>query len=559
MKTSLLKILFAVVTALMLTGVLYAAPVNVGVVETAAETTEATEYFTSLGAVADTVALTGDGTAENPYVISSPEEFNYVSSCVSANAVGYSESNYVLGGNIDFTGVAFEPIGTSTYPFKGTIDGNGYKLCGIEVSDKERFGVIGTFQSGCVKNLCVDYGEQSITTSSMAMFGGIAAYVYSSSSTASARIENCCVHGDLEFTSSRLLNAGGVAGKLYAKTSDISFENCASYCNISVDSSKDVYAGGFAAHCSTSSGKNYTFKNCIAYSNVCVDTTSAYGHAGVFSAYANKDESGWTDWYGVLEGETYSFENSVAVGNAVASSSTKSYAGGFVSRVNGSDVTFNGCIKSKDATVSATTVSDNAQECSAENISNGLFLSENHLFDFENMWYTSKDGIHFVRANVRQYGAPITKNTVSLRVDSFKGIRFSSTVNTFMRDYAAEYGFIIALADDLDTKELTFDYDGTFVYGAAFNPVQSLDKIFSYTEDELVFTAVLLGVPEEHYTTGITARPYLKYVFDGQEKIIYGSSVTTNMSEVAQSVKNSDIYENLSDEEKQTIEKIISA
>ena len=62
----------------------------------------------------------GDGSAGNPYVVSTPNELQLVHL--------YLVCNFVLGNDIDLSGIDFSPIGTSTTPFDATFDGNNHQI-----------------------------------------------------------------------------------------------------------------------------------------------------------------------------------------------------------------------------------------------------------------------------------------------------------------------------------------------------------------------------------------------------------------------------------------------
>ncbi len=69
------------------------------------------------------VALSGEGTTQNPFVISTAEELNEVRNNLTAC--------YVLNNDIDLSGVEFLPIGNNTAPFSGVFNGNGKKITGL--------------------------------------------------------------------------------------------------------------------------------------------------------------------------------------------------------------------------------------------------------------------------------------------------------------------------------------------------------------------------------------------------------------------------------------------
>ncbi|MEW9122733.1 MAG: stalk domain-containing protein [Thermotaleaceae bacterium] len=133
----------------------------------------------------------GDGTAKNPYIIRTEEQLRAFA--VSLNeAVDYSGLYIKLAGDIDVSSEDWIPIGQGKYPFRGTFDGDGYRIKGLKYGSKENvkdatkdiyvalFGVIGT--NGFVENLgLVDVsiyntGKNSLNSAAVAGYlegGGI--------------------------------------------------------------------------------------------------------------------------------------------------------------------------------------------------------------------------------------------------------------------------------------------------------------------------------------------------------------------------------------------------
>ena len=62
----------------------------------------------------------GDGSSGNPYVVSTVDELQLVHA--------YTTCNFVLGSNLDLTGVTFPPIGNTTYSFSASFDGGGHSV-----------------------------------------------------------------------------------------------------------------------------------------------------------------------------------------------------------------------------------------------------------------------------------------------------------------------------------------------------------------------------------------------------------------------------------------------
>ena len=92
-------------------------------------------------------ALTGSGTEESPYVISTASELQAIGDDLDAH--------YELGENINLYRLDFEPIGNEwDGPFTGTLDGKGFTISNMNVTspDLKYTGLFG-YLEGTVCNL----------------------------------------------------------------------------------------------------------------------------------------------------------------------------------------------------------------------------------------------------------------------------------------------------------------------------------------------------------------------------------------------------------------------
>ena len=91
----------------------------------------------------------GEGTAENPYRISTAEDLTMFSTFVNA---GYHKDAYfMLTADIDMSGVDYKPADE----FNGTFDGMGYKISRLTISmdTSDTIGLVGYLNGGTIKNL----------------------------------------------------------------------------------------------------------------------------------------------------------------------------------------------------------------------------------------------------------------------------------------------------------------------------------------------------------------------------------------------------------------------
>jgi len=222
------------------------------------------------GALTDTITVTqlelvtlsGDGSSTNPYIICSPQQLDAVRD--EPNAY------YQLCGNIDLTaylatggegyakwGVnGWMPIGDSTTPFTGTIDGAGYTISGLRISraGTNEIGLFGVlFNSGAIKNLTLNISN-NITNSTGTYVGGLVGRLSGTST-----ISKCSVTGSGTISGGSYI--GGVAGQ-------INNASIVTKCYSSVNISGSNSVGGIAGWVGEAGRGNGTITNCYATGSV---------------------------------------------------------------------------------------------------------------------------------------------------------------------------------------------------------------------------------------------------------------------------------------------------
>lgn len=217
--------------------------------------------------------LQGAGTAEDPYRITTPQEWNALASFMSKTANNLQGEYVAVMNDIDFTGVAegITPLGNDgVTPFDGNFDGKGFAVKGYSYKTKEDgegalFGTIGA--EGVVSNL-TSAGEISgglggpKGTTKLGHVGGFVGRLYGKLvnvtntgkvkgiATYNAGVAGFVQQGAVldgvknygEITSSAAYVAG-VAAYVYE---DAEFNKCVNYGNIS-SSVAAGYAAGIAA------------------------------------------------------------------------------------------------------------------------------------------------------------------------------------------------------------------------------------------------------------------------------------------------------------------------
>lgn len=113
----------------------------------------------------------GDGSAANPYLISTAADLQLLST--RASDAAYADKHYRQVANIDMTGVAIAPIGSyvdntdytatttvlniTTQPFKGVYDGGNYSISGLAINNTETVacGLFGYTEGATLKNITI--------------------------------------------------------------------------------------------------------------------------------------------------------------------------------------------------------------------------------------------------------------------------------------------------------------------------------------------------------------------------------------------------------------------
>ena len=142
-------------------------------------------------------AQTGSGTADSPYLISTPAQLQAMNSNVSAY--------YKLTADINLNGMDFTPIGNAdSGAFSGDFDGAGYTISGLSVFSGKYSGLFGC-NEGVIHDVILDdiyvYGSRYI--------GGVVGY-----NAQTGTIRNCRVNGGEVRSDGGLkeIYAGGICG-----------------------------------------------------------------------------------------------------------------------------------------------------------------------------------------------------------------------------------------------------------------------------------------------------------------------------------------------------------
>lgn len=236
----------------------------------------------------ETVAtgLSGEGSEESPYRISSPEELAWLGA--SSQTSDYAGKYILLCASLDmgnfnlYVEGASKMIGSSTKPFAGTFDGNGYTVSGVKVSGgkSEGAGLFGYLKGATVRNLRI--ADSSVGTAYDVNAGGIAAQAVNST------IEGCVV---TDTTVTGELYIGGIVGQATGTT----IRNCINRADVAdggvSTSAANVIAGGILGYSPDGVGGN-TIDYCANYGSVSIKPQKgSILSAGGIIGYITKGDS----------------------------------------------------------------------------------------------------------------------------------------------------------------------------------------------------------------------------------------------------------------------------
>ncbi len=298
--------------------------------------------------------LDGDGTADNPYLISNAAEFIYVRETLLHTEAG-AAACYKMTADIAFNTSTYgtsdshymTPAPGSQKTFTGTFDGNGhtiYNLYSYKVANRiALFYEIGV--GGVVKNMTLDGVRFVSTNSSTGSAAAIACSWYSDKDTMMGTISNICVkNASLEahyiggisvtaddgsviencqvegLTATKAIRVGGI---VYRADGGCLIENCT--VGGTLGNTTDTFsAGGIISlpGYSSGSGKKITIRSCTNNATIYAKTAAA----GVIGLAQNQEQPSGSG----LKNNAFAISDCVNNGDIT---SAGAYAGGMISQV----------------------------------------------------------------------------------------------------------------------------------------------------------------------------------------------------------------------------------
>lgn len=161
----------------------------------------------------------GDGTANSPYQISTPEQFARMNFLLRTDYSNYGRAYYKIVAPIDLKihdgqNMVWPAMGTSSNPFAGNFDGGGQRITGLNIVANDNACGLFAYSSGVIKNVII-LESKIENVSCDSNIGGIVG------KSTGGEVSSCYV--DMEINASGKVYVGGVVGNNEAILNKIQF------------------------------------------------------------------------------------------------------------------------------------------------------------------------------------------------------------------------------------------------------------------------------------------------------------------------------------------------
>ena len=244
---------------------------------------------------------TGDGTKDNPYIISDGKGLDELRECVNTSGIDFGPDAshpdgyfFKLDADITYNGSSvnnYIAIGDPTHPFKGNFDGDGHVISGININkaNESYQGFFGYAVGGTIKNIVV---EHSIICNNGGDYAGAVVGCCIGGTVSGCRVYDTTVYCDGN-------HHGAVVGN-NAATLEC---NCYFACTVSGQVGQNVYTLGLGTGI-TASAPTITYNNTKYYIQEAQVTLTAPFGKGLDVITVTKDADNSDVTASVLSGTT---------------------------------------------------------------------------------------------------------------------------------------------------------------------------------------------------------------------------------------------------------------
>ena len=226
-------------------------------------------------------ALTGEGTAEKPYLIATAADLAFLAKTVNEGEA-YVGKYFTQTADIDLGNKEWTPIGTTAKPFKGVYDGCNKNITGLYITNNAN-NALGLF--GAVFPDFVEVGIANVNLKGAividnpsvdAGMGGLVGWGYKDSNNLaenSLNIINCVVDVDITMTNcTKQPRLGGVMGYMFTgRIENVEYKGTINYTGATGNSR----VGGIIGQ-----GNRFAATNCVNNGEINVEHTKAGANVG---------------------------------------------------------------------------------------------------------------------------------------------------------------------------------------------------------------------------------------------------------------------------------------
>jgi len=301
--------------------------------------------LTFVSAQAQVTSLTGTGTSNDPYLIGTTDELVFMRAQVNTGVTGYPAAYYKLTSNVDLSTYAdWSSIGSTTYPFSGTFDGNGNKIIHLKTgtsgtpTSTGNPGLFAVVTDAKITNLTIE--SDGIYATGVSNAGILAATV------TGTIISNCNVSGILSTANATTNYIGGLIGK----SSGSKVVNCMSDVTLTANGTGTnvVNCGGLVGNLSSGTFQGTASVNSVIY--------NSYSKGSVYSStISSVSYTGGIVGNIAGGGSIYNCYTSTSVKGESTTGSANTYVGGVVGQgVAGLDIKYCIALNSSVTCINAT-------------------------------------------------------------------------------------------------------------------------------------------------------------------------------------------------------------
>lgn len=280
------------------------------------------------------------------------------------NDIVFTEEDYAEGGSFYNSGKGWSPIGSSSSPFRGIFNGNGYSIINIKINNPsgDYKGLFASAKEATLENISLlnaeisgnNYiggicgylvGQSTISNCFVSGYisgnkyvGGICGYVFNETYNYKDYVFNTIISGNNNVANIvGVKNVGGIVGlSVTSETSSVYYVMIYSYVNISKcvntgNISGDSNIGGILGHSYTKSNTattNTSVWNCLNVGYILSDINYAGGIVGLNGSCGNNLSTGIISSvgaYGPINGDSNSTGGSNYYLNTIVSLPSNSY------------------------------------------------------------------------------------------------------------------------------------------------------------------------------------------------------------------------------------------